>query len=747
MSSLEPSRQPESRTPVAPQMAWRVAAIGMVALVVFGIIFFRLWYLQILTGNKYLAEATAQNKRPVPIQAPRGEILARNGNVLVSSQTTSEVRIVPAKLPESLDREITAYKKELEAAAKVATPLEAQEKGVETRLDALKSSSDPQAERTRLRHEATRELHVLTREIHKANDVTIPGLARGQVRDHRLFTRLGVLLKIRSRKIDELVIRNVDITPYEPVTIDSNVTAGQRAVLAERKSEFPGVEQGPVAVRSYPHDEMAAQIFGHVGPISETELTEPNFAGVKQGTIVGQDGLEYQYDKYLRGTPGEQQVKVNASGESVGQTLKEVPPTAGYDLETTIDLPLQIEAEKALHESVEAAKGRGQPADGGAFVAMDPLSGEILAIGSYPSYNPGFFTKPFTQSEYNALTGSTLGVTGGDALTDRATEGGYPTGSTFKPITAMAALEAGVITPEQAFGDGSYIEVGGIQFHNDESANYGSLDLVQALEVSSDVYFFTVGKDSYEHGGNIIQKMAKELGIGRPSGIDLPGEAPGTVPDRKWLEELQAAERTCKREKRPGVNCKYTEEGAVWAIGDDMNLAIGQGDLLTNPLQMAVAYSTLVDAYRSGGKGWRPTPHLGKQIDNTAGELVTTLKFPPSRRHVELNASNLDYVFEGIHDATVGPSGTSTTDWAGWNESLHKTYGKTGTAERFGEEPQAWYMSYIESEKRPLVIAVTVEQGGYGAETAAPVARLIADQYFHQPKKLIVGTTVPESAG
>jgi penicillin-binding protein 2 len=747
MSSLEPGRPPDPRVPVAPQMAWRVAVLGMIALVVFGIIFFRLWYLQILTGNKYLAEAKAQNKRPVPIAAPRGEILASKGATLVSSQTTGQVRIVPAKLPESLDLEITAYKKELEEAAEVQAPLETQQKGLETRLDALKSSSDPEAQRKRLRREAKHELEGVKQRLRRAEAVSIPRLSPKQVRDRRLFKRLGALLEVSPRKIDELVIRNVDITPYAPVTIDSTVKAGERAVLAEHKSEFPGVEQGPVAVRSYPFGEMAAQIFGHVGPVSETELEEENFKGVPEGTIVGQNGLEYEYDKYLRGTPGEQQVKVNASGESVGKTLKEVPPKAGYDLETTIDLPLQEEAERALRESVEAAQGRGQPADGGAFVAMDPLNGEVLAIGSYPSYDPGFFTKPFTQAEYDALLGSTSEVTGGKALTDRATEGGYPVGSTFKPYTAMAALEAGVITPAEVFGNGTYVEVGGIKFHNDESSNYGSVDLVHALEVSSDVYFFEVGKKSYEHGGNIIQKMAKELGIGRPSGIDLPGEAIGTVPDRKWLEELQAAERTCEREKRPGINCKYTEEGAVWAVGDNMNLAIGQGDLLTNPLQMAVAYSTLVDAYRNNGRGWRPTPHLGKQIDNSAGELVNTLKFPPSKRRVNLNATNLDYVFEGIHDATVGPVGTSTTDWAGWNESLHKTYGKTGTAERFGEEPQAWYMSYVESETRPLVIAVTVEQGGYGAETAAPVARLIADQYFNQPKKLVVGSTVPESAG
>ncbi|MHB2000193.1 MAG: peptidoglycan D,D-transpeptidase FtsI family protein [Solirubrobacteraceae bacterium] len=736
MSSLEPARKPDPRTPVAPQMAWRVAAIGTIALVMFGIVFFRLWYLQILSGNKYLAQASAQETRPVPVQAPRGQVLASNGQTLVSSQTTSSVRIVPSRLPESLDPELAAYREGIEHAVKRAAPLEAQEKAVETRLAALKSSSDPPAERRRLRSEAKRELNAVRRRIKRVGTVAVPRLAASQTHDRGLFQRLGALLKLGPRKIVELVIHGVEVTPSAAVTIDSGATAGQRAVLAEHKSEFPGVEQGPVAQRAYPYGEMAAQVFGTVGSISQGELSEPHFKGVLKGTAVGQSGLEYTYDNYLRGTPGKQNVHVNAAGEPTGAPVSEVQPKAGYDLKTTIDLPLQVEAERALREEVQAAHGRGEGADGAAFVAMDPVNGEVLAMGSYPSYNPSFFTKPFTEAELKGIEGPENSVTGGKALLNRAYQGGYATGSTFKPYTAMAALEAGVISPTEAFGAGEYIEVGGIKFHNNESSNFGNVDLVKALEVSSDVYFFTVGKRAYEHGGDLIQKMAHRLGIGDPTGIDLPNEVLGVVPERKWLQELEAEERRCtRREHKP---CGYVlEPNAPWSVGDNMNLAIGQGDLLTNPLQMAVAYSTLVDAYRNGGQGWRPTPHLGKQIDNAAGELVTTLKFPARKRHVNLNPEDLGYVFEGIHDATVGPEGTSTGDWAGWNQSLHETYGKTGTSERAGQTEQAWYTCYVASEKHPLVIAVTVEEGRYGAETAAPIARLIADQYFHQPIKKI----------
>ncbi|MHB1537724.1 MAG: penicillin-binding transpeptidase domain-containing protein [Solirubrobacteraceae bacterium] len=738
MSSLEPARKPESRTPVAPQMAWRVAVIGTIALVMFGIVFFRLWYLQILSGGKFVAQASAQQHRPLPVLAPRGQILASNGQVLVSSQTTSEVRIVPAKLPESLAGEFATYREGIEHAVKQSAPLEARQKAIETRLDALKSTSAPGAERRRLRSEGERELNAMKQQLHRVGAVAVPRLAATQTLDRRLFTRLGALLKLSPRKIVELIIHGVEVTPYAPVTIDSAAKAGQRAVLAERKSEFPGVEQGPVAQRAYPYGEMAAQIFGTVGPINARELSEEHFKGVPKGAVVGQSGLEYEYDNYLRGTPGEQEVSVNAAGEPTGTPLKEVPPKRGYDLQTTIDLPLQIEAERALREDLAAAHNRGLPANGAAFVALNPLNGEVLAMGSYPSYDPSFFTKPFTEAEFKAVEGTASGTTGGRALLNRAIQGGYATGSTFKPYTAMAALEAGVITPTQEFGAGTYIEVGGLKFHNNASEEFGNVNLVKALEVSSDVYFFTVGKRAYEHGGDIIQKMAHRLGIGDHTGIDLPGENVGLVPERRWLEGLEAEERRCtRREHKP---CGYVlEPNATWTVGDNMNLALGQGDLLTNPLQMALAYSTLVDAFRNNGHGWRPTPHLGRQIDNANGELVRTLKFPPGKANINLNPEDLHYVFEGIHAATVGPGGTSTADWAGWPQGLHETYGKTGTAERFGYVEQAWYMCYIASEKHPIVIAVAVEQGRYGTESAAPVARLMADQYFHRPKRLIVG--------
>lgn len=736
MTSLEPARPPESRIPVSPQMAWRVAVIGTIALVMFGIIFFRLWYLQILTGNHYLAEATSQKLRPLPIAAPRGEILARGGQTLVSSQTTAVVRIVPSKLPESIEGQLAAYAEVVKAAERRSEPFEEEIKVLQARLD----GSHTREQHRQLRHERG-ELIALKRRLAKASRLTVPRLSASHRRLWSLFRRLGTLLKIRPQKIDEEVIQDVYQTRYAPVTIDSAVGQGPRTVVYERKREFPGVEEGPVATRTYPHGEMAAQVFGYVSAITEEELGSKSLKGLPAGTDVGQDGLELSYDSELRGVPGKKEIEVNPAGEPVGAVAaREVQPKPGYDLKTTIDLPLQIEAEKAFREEIAAAQGRGRVADGGAFVAMNPLNGEVLAMGSYPSYDPSFFTKPFTPSAYQALTAAPeYGVTGGEPLLNRAISGEYPTGSTFKPITAMGALEAGVISPTESFGGGKCVFESEQHFCNSGHTDYGDRDLVEALEVSSDTYFFEVGQRANSRG-TVIQKMAHELGIGDASGIDLPDEMKGVVPEERWLRKLNEAEARCtKRTHKP---CDYVAEpGHEWTFGDNMNLAVGQGDLLTNPLQMAIAYSTLVDAYRNDGHGWRPTPHLGMQIDNSDGELVRVLKFPLAKRHVELDPTYLDYVFEGIHDATVGAGGTSSDVWAGWNQSLHKTYGKTGTAEHLGQTEQAWYMCYVESEKRPIVIAVTVEQGGFGDEAAAPVARLIASQWFHQPKKLVTGSS------
>ncbi len=726
MSSIEPVRPRDPRVPVSPQLALRVAIIGGVAMVMFGVIFFRLWYLQVLSSEQYVAQADANRVRELPIAAPRGQILDREGQAIVGSTVTNAVQIVPDELPPGISSQVAEYEKSLAAAEAVRQTAVARLSGFEAALGGVRRVSHAQQhERERL-EQATGPPHV-----------AVPPLARSAVRLEQLFRRLGSVIRVSPRTIDERVVEGITATPYAQVTVKTDAGRGPLTVIGERADEFPGVVQEPVAIREYPDGEMAAQILGYVGSVNVDELKTPAFRGVQAGTIVGQAGLEYYYDHYLGGVPGKQRIAVNAEGQPVPSKLAPIPPRAGHVLQTTLDLGLQRAGEKALLEGKEHAQAGGKPAIAGAFVALDPLNGEVLAMGSSPSFDPNKFAKPLTEAEYKALAGRHGDEPG--RLTNLADEGEYPTGSTFKPITAMAALEAGVINPSEGLGAGQCIYVSTEKFCNAGLAEYGAADLVDALKVSSDTYFFTVGKLANEHGGEVIQRKAHELGVGEPTGIDLPSEFPGVVPSRAWLAQQNRLEAKCTREHHGQPCYIVAEPGAPWTVGYNMDLAVGQGDLLTDPLQMAVAYSTLANAYRNGGNGTVVTPHLGKQIDEPNHSLLLTLRFPS--RHVHLDYEDLSLVMEGIHEAASAQGGTSAEVWAGWNQEEDPVYGKTGTAERTGHVEQSWYMCYIGNAQHPIVIAVTVEEGGFGAETAAPIARLIASQWNGKPKKFVAGSS------
>ncbi|HKC83132.1 MAG TPA: penicillin-binding transpeptidase domain-containing protein, partial [bacterium] len=301
----------------------------------------------------------------------------------------------------------------------------------------------------------------------------------------------------------------------------------------------------------------------------------------------------------------------------------------------------------------------------------------------------------------------------------------------------------GVLDPNAGLGAGQCIAVSTQQFCNAGHADYGAVSLVDALRVSSDTYFFEVGELANSHG-DVIQRKARELGIGRKTGIDLPEELTGTVPNRLWRAHQNDLELKC-RARTHRSSCGIVAEIRPWSVGDNMHLAVGQGDLVTSPLQMAVAYSTLANAFTHGGEGTVVTPHLGLEVDDATGGLVQALN-PPPARHVHLSYADVSLVMQGIHDAASQAGGTSFDVWTGWDQGQHPVYGKTGTAQREPKEDQSWYICYVgdrsqTGQQRPIVIAVTVEQGGFGAETAAPIARLIASKWFGKPAKFVAGTS------
>ena len=437
-----------------------------------------------LSGDQYLAEARNNQVRNVKVEAPRGDIVDRNGTVLVKSRRGIAVQLDPQRVP-ATERDLAAtYGSRLAA-----------------------------AERARIARHAKR-----------ARSVAIPAMAASDVQLARLYRRLGRAIGMSPNTIHREVITQLAMTPYSSVTIKTDVPYTVYAYIRERQRYFPGVKVQEVFLRSYPHDTLAAQLFGTVGEVSPDELKMTHFRGVGQGTRVGQSGIEYAYDRYLRGDDGATRVQVDALGRPEGE-LSVKNPVPGKQLKLSIDLGLQAEGQRAVARALGLAHSQGDPATAGAFVAMDPRNGEVLAMGSYPSFDPNVFAKPLTQAKFDAIRDAK-----GSPLYNRAISGLYPTGSTFKPMTALAALNSGVITPDTPVSDTGCIQVGEIELCNANKTPYGTVSLVRALQVSSDVFFYKLGMDTNPLPGQVIQTMGPKARAGPPDGHRHPGRGQGPDP-------------------------------------------------------------------------------------------------------------------------------------------------------------------------------------------------------------------------
>jgi penicillin-binding protein 2 len=677
---IDPVR--ERTAPVSPQMALRVAALGVGALVMFAIVFFRLWYLEVLSGDKYRAEANNNKVRLVREQAPRGAIVDRDNRTLVENRQATVIQLRPTSLPD-------------------------EERAAANRWG--------QAVGLRLRRPKG----------HRGPPIAMPPIpfSPGHNLEAR-FKRLGKVLGVSVNAIQRDVIQQLAITPYAPVTIKTDVPTPVRDYIKERQENFAGVDVKRVFLRKYPYHQLAAQIVGNIGQVSPAELKGDKYRHVPQGTIVGQDGLEYSYDRYLRGRDGLTRIVVDANGNPTRTDLQRAAQP-GRQLQLSLDLGVQRAAQDAM-----ARAGRGLP---GAFVAMDPTNGEVIALGSYPSFDPSILSRPITPSAYEHYFGESAGA----PAYDRAIAGYYPTGSTFKPITAMAALTHGIITPDTPINDPGCLSVGlaNQQFCNAGQVANGTLSLRRALQVSSDVFFYTLGRDLNGLPHQPLQTWAHSLGLGRRTGIDLPGEIQGLIPDRRWRDQINKKEIAWEKRTHHGC-CRYSDKRS-WTVGDNVNLAVGQGDLQATPLQMATAYSTLA----TGGRV--PRPHLGMRVQDNSGRLVQQLN-PGSPRHISIDPNYRQAIMDGLHAAASSPGGTSFDVWNGWDQNRFPIFGKTGTAQRPPHPDQSWYVAYSydgSPNHRPIVVAVTLEGGGFGAEAAAPAARLIISKWFGVKGKYIAGSS------
>jgi penicillin-binding protein 2 len=636
------------RPPLSPQLALRVAMFGGFALMMFAIIFFRLWYLQVLSGDQYLAQASINRVRDISIPAQRGEMVDRSGTPLVESRQASAVQLAPPDLP----KDPTARAAEF---ARLAGVL-----GMPTKT------------------------------------------AVCRVGPQTLFVS----------PIDCAVRKQQYLLPYANVTLKTDVPPDVHYYLAERADQFPGVSEPQIYVRSYPFHDLAAQLFGTVGPISPAELKQARYKGVPPSGIVGQTGIEQSYDHYLRGSDGAERVQVDALGQFKGYLARSAP-IPGHTLKLSLDLGLQ----KAGQAAVQDAINNNPPADSGAFVALDPRNGEVLAMGSNPSFDPNIFAKPLSNAAYAALNNPSRNF----PLVNRAMGSPYPTGSTFKVITATAALQSGTITPSTVIDDPGKITVSGQTFQDSGGAGAGAVSLVDAIRVSSDVFFYTLGAqmNSAKPKGGPLQYWANQYGIGRPTGIDISGEFNGILPSPAWRAMRNREELACEHRHHDTIPCGFSDL-RPWSIGDNIQLATGQGDLEATPLQMAVVYSSV----ENGGTIVRP--HVGLQVQDDNGNVLQNID-PPPQRHIGADQTNLQAIRDGLRAAASQPGGTSADVFAGFPEPV---YGKTGTAQHANAADQSWYVCYVPDPKRPIVVAVTIFQGGFGAMAAAPAAREILSQWF-----------------
>jgi penicillin-binding protein 2 len=660
---LPPDPRVEEPYRFTPQLALRLGILGAVALVAFGILFFRLWALQVLSGPQYLQAALDNQVRSVRLGAPRGAILDRNGNPLVTTVPGTAVQLWPADLPKTWPAELA----ELRSLAKI--------------------------------------LHVPVR---------------------------GIFAEMKRHKGD----------PVTPIVVRESVTRDAPILyLLEHAEQFPGVQVVRTYVRDYPQGIMASQLLGYVSEISPAQLKLLRKKGYEAGDKIGQAGLESTYDSYLRGRPGLAQLRVDSLGRPRSQLFVKRQPGPGESIRLTLDANLQRAAQQAIQYGIQLAQNNHHwAAQGGAIVAMNPNDGSILAMASDPGYNPAVYSGHVTTRRLAAfgLTPQTAAQHNYPSL-NRAISGLYPAGSTFKPVVALAGLQTHIISPSTVLEctgsftvykpDGTVAQV----FHNVDPGIFEAMTLPTAIEASCDTWFYRVGYAFYNAPpslGHPLQAWAARFGIGRKTGVDVGPESAGLLPTPEWRHRTFTA-------KTDPDNWQIDR---LWKPGDSIQLAIGQKDLLVTPLQMARFYALVAN----GGKLVRP--HLVQDVEEGGGGQSAPRvvhRFPtPVPQPVGLDPNYLNVVQDGLYQATHGANGTSALVFGNYPVPIA---GKTGTAQKIisipgytGEQDQSWWCGYgpaNSTEPPQLVVCALIENGGFGAEAAAPAALKVFQRFFAERAK------------
>jgi penicillin-binding protein 2 len=502
------------------------------------------------------------------------------------------------------------------------------------------------------------------------------------------------LAKLSHVSVSTLIVRierSVIRSPFAPAVVLPHPGSALAGYIDERATKYPGLKVTYIPTRSYPQGGSGSEFLGLLGQVSPGMLGTRRYANAQNGEIVGVSGVEAVYDQLLNGGFRRARLRVDSMGRVVGPLELGHGGPALPTLQLTIDERIQRAAEQALKTGMEDGRLAGNHPTGGSAVVMNPWTGAIYAIATTPTYNqvlaardPSYLAHLYTDPRH--------------LLLNRAIAGVYPTGSTFKPIVAEAALSAGIISPSTSLLCSGSFDLGGYIFHNVEAGVFESMTLPTALSQSCDTWFYRVGDLIWQHDparrGTIIQAWARKLGLGASTGIDLTGDNPGVVPMPKWFLKTQ----------------HYP-----WTEGQTINLSIGQGTLEVSPLQLAVAYSAIVN----GGTVVRP--HVAQAV--IRGDSVTPLRFKPVR-HVKL--VDTWAIKEGLYEAAH--SGTSGAVFGNFSIPVA---GKTGTAESGpGRDDHSWYASWAPAGHPKVVVVCMIEHGGFGAEAAAPCAKQIYQAFF-----------------
>ncbi|MFE1175915.1 penicillin-binding protein 2 [Streptomyces sp. NPDC058773] len=667
------SNLPESRT---SRVSVRLIAIQILVFSLLLTLGGRLWYLQIRNGQEYATEARNNHVQQVIEPATRGSILDARGVPLADNQT----RLV-----------VSASRTEL-----------------------LKMKDDGKAVLGRL--------------------AKVLGMSEKEIRNK---------VRLCDSKTPQPCWNG---SPYQPIPITDEATTQQALQIRERSEDFPGISAEPTAVRRYaaPGKANTAQVLGYLSPVTDAEIkkAEHSRSPLLRSDQIGRSGLERTYDDALRGKAAVTRYEVDNLGRVIGQAKNE-KGRAGASVVTSIDARVQALAEKQLDQAMKDARkehdkntGTNYKADSGAVVVMEAKTGRVVAMASNPSYDPNAWVGGISGKDYAHLTGKDSNY----PLLNRAIQGQAAPGSIFKVISTAAAVNAGYDFNGHYPCTSSY-SIGGQVFKNFESQSHGAISLGRALEVSCDTVFYRLSHDEWRKDGgdkpkkdakNWFYKTAHQFGLGKETGIDLPNEVRGRVPDRKWKNDFWKANKAgwCEQAKawpkKKDFGTKLAREGCLEGMKlhayDSINYAIGQGDTLVTPIQMAAIYG----AISNGGTLYDPT--VGKAVISPDGKHIQRVK-PHSHGRLPVSQKTLGQMDSAL--AGVATRGTAAWRFGGWPQDKIPMHAKTGTAEVYGKQTTSWFATYT----KDYTIVMTISQGGTGSGASGPAVRNIYNALYGVDEK------------